>query len=254
MSARKPQQGKRPIPDPPSVGQGASAESMELVIHLFHDYMGDLYSSDVQWSAVQDTPIVEIVRRHFDDVLRRAHECIEMNPEQIQLLGTLKGQVMNYVPEPSHKWVICTMLDYRGREGREFVLRRERHHLAERLGALLSTTSRIEMPTDRASDMEKIKWLSTTSAFCYIMNTLAQQGYIQLPTVGGKENDANITAFARILLKAFHLGEGEKGVTVDQLRVRLSEGGPRPLATTKAGRFQIPEKGELVIPPATEMR
>lgn len=254
MSARKPHQVKTSRPEPPSVGQEARAEGMAMVVDLFHDYMAEFYSSEVQWSAVQETPIVEVVRRYFDDVLRRAHECVEMDPEQRKLLGALKGQVMNYVPEPSPKWVSCTMLDYRGREGREYVLRRERHQLAERLGALLSNTSRIAMPTGTVSDMEKIKWLSTTSAFCYIMNTLAQQGYIQLPTVGGKENDANITAFARILLKAFHLGEGEKGVTVDQLRIRLSEGGPRPLAKSKAGKFQIPEKGELVIPPATEMR
>jgi len=110
---------------------------MEWVVNLFHDYMGELYGSEVRWSDLEETPVVEMVRRYFDDVLRRAEECVTSDPEQLDALERFVDQVMNYVPVDSPKWWFPAVLDSRGRRGREFVLRRERHRLAHSLARLV---------------------------------------------------------------------------------------------------------------------
>jgi hypothetical protein len=102
---------------------------------------------------------------------------------------------------------------------------------------------------------ERLKWKSSTAAFAHIFNTLAQEGYFDLPRKGGKENDPNFTGFARVLLQAFDVkGEDGNSLTPEQLRVRLRPSAPRPLAETKTAKFQIPDKGILIVPNADEMK
>jgi len=102
---------------------------------------------------------------------------------------------------------------------------------------------------------ERLKWKSSTAAFAHIFNTLAQEGYFDFPRKGGKENDPNFTGFARVLLQAFDVkGEDGNSLTPEQLRVRLRPSAPRPLAETKTAKFQIPDKGILIVPNADEMK
>lgn len=101
---------------------------------------------------------------------------------------------------------------------------------------------------------ERLPWESSTNAFAYIFTTLSARGYFPMPRKGGKLNEPNFTAFARVLLQAFDLkGEDGESLTPEQLRVRLTDAAPRPLAETKKAKFQIPDKGELIVPNAEEL-
>lgn len=105
-----------------------------------------------------------------------------------------------------------------------------------------------------ALPMERLEWRSSTAAFVYIFNTLAERGYLDIPRKGGKEGERNLAAFARALLQAFDVkGGGGKSLTPEQLRVRLSSGSPGQLADTKRAKIQIPQSSELVIPDVGEM-
>ena len=102
---------------------------------------------------------------------------------------------------------------------------------------------------------ERLIWTSTTSAFAHIFTTLSNAGYFPIPRRGGKENEPNFTGLARVLLQAFDVkGEDGKSLNVEQLRVRLRPSAPRPLPETKTVKFQIPDKGILIVPNADEMK
>ncbi len=119
------------------------------------------------------------------------------------------------------------------------------------IAATLSTGTATATPERQ---LERIEWGSSTAAFAHIFRTLTERGYFPMPRKGGKENEPNVTAFARILLQAFDVkGEGGKSLTAEQLRVRLADAAPRPLADTKRGKFQIPQAGELIVPKAEEL-
>lgn len=108
--------------------------------------------------------------------------------------------------------------------------------------------------TATQGNTDRLKWKSSTAAFVHIFNTLAKRGYFDLPTKGGKGNDNNTAAFARMLLQAFDVpGKDGNPITSDVLRVRLSDGAPGQLAEGKAAKFQIPETGELIVPNAGEL-
>lgn len=101
---------------------------------------------------------------------------------------------------------------------------------------------------------DRLKWKSSTAAFVHIFNTLAAGGYFDLPTKGGKGNDPNTAAFARMLLQAFDVpGKDGNPITSEVLRVRLSDGAPGQLAEAKAAKFQIPDAGALIVPNAGEL-
>jgi len=109
-------------------------------------------------------------------------------------------------------------------------------------------------PTATKGTPERLPWTSTTSAFAHIFTTLSNAGYFPIPRRGGKENEPNFTGFARVLLQAFDVkGEDGNSLTVEQLRVRLRPSAPRPLPETKTAKFQIPDKGILIVPNADEM-
>lgn len=77
---------------------------------------------------------------------------------------------------------------------------------------------------------DRLKWKSSTAAFVHIFNTLAAGGYFDLPTKGGKGNDPNTAAFARMLLQAFDVpGKDGNPITSEVLRVRLADGAPGQL-------------------------
>ncbi len=116
------------------------------------------------------------------------------------------------------------------------------------------TTAPAQSATPTAAPAERLKWKSSTAAFAYIFRTLAAQGYFDLPRKGGKGNDPNTAAFARMLLQAFEIpGKDGNPITPEVLRVRLADGAPGRLADTKAAKFQIPAAGELIVPDAGEM-
>lgn len=101
---------------------------------------------------------------------------------------------------------------------------------------------------------DRLKWKSSTAAFAHIFNTLAKEGYFDLPTKGGKSNDRNTAAFARMLLQAFDVpGKDGNPITSEVLRMRLWEKGPGQLAESKAEKIQIPDKDRLIVPNADEM-
>jgi hypothetical protein len=94
----------------------------------------------------------------------------------------------------------------------------------------------------------RLKWKASTNAFVHVFNTLAAQGYFELPSKGGKQGEMNNTEFARLLLEAFDVN----GSDAENLRRRMAGAG-RSLVEYKAQRFQIPAANELIIPPASEM-
>lgn len=101
---------------------------------------------------------------------------------------------------------------------------------------------------------DRLKWKSSTAAFVHIFNTLAAGGYFDLPTKGGKGNDPNTAAFARMLLQAFDVpGKDGNPITSEMLRVRLADRAPGQLAEAKAAKFQIPDAGALIVPNAGEL-
>lgn len=121
----------------------------------------------------------------------------------------------------------------------------------EEIAAALNS-DRVTAAPARLTD--RLKWKSSTAAFVHIFNTLAKEGYFDLPTKGGKGNDRNTAAFARMLLQAFDVpGKDGTPITSEVLRVRLADGAPGQLAETKADKFTIPPKGELVVPNAGEL-
>lgn len=111
-----------------------------------------------------------------------------------------------------------------------------------------------ESSTTENPSMERLVWTSSTAAFAHIFTTLSAAGYYPMPRKGGKGNEPNFTGLARILLQAFDVkGEDGKSLTAEQLRVRLTDAAPRPLADTKKAKFQIPDASALVIPNAEEL-
>lgn len=108
--------------------------------------------------------------------------------------------------------------------------------------------------TATQGNADRLKWKSSTAAFVHIFNTLAAGGYFDLPTKGGKGNDPNTAAFARMLLQAFDVpGKDGNPITSEVLRVRLADGAPGQLAEAKAAKFQIPDAGALIVPNAGEL-
>ncbi len=106
-----------------------------------------------------------------------------------------------------------------------------------------TSTATVNRHTDR------LPWTSSTAAFAHIFTTLSTAGYFPIPRKGGKNNEPNFTGLARVLLQAFDV-KGEDGIslTAEQLRVRLTDAAPRPLAETKKAKFQIPEASVLIVP------
>lgn len=100
----------------------------------------------------------------------------------------------------------------------------------------------------------RLKWKSSINAFAFIFNELAKKGYFILPAQGGKKGDASVTGYARILLQAFELvGADGKPLSAERLRVPLSPSFHRPLAESKAAKFQLPSPGELIFPEAKDI-
>lgn len=120
----------------------------------------------------------------------------------------------------------------------------------KRIAANVATTG----TTATQGTTDRLKWKSSTAAFVHIFNTLAAGGYFDLPTKGGKGNDPNTAAFARMLLQAFDVpGKDGNPITSEVLRVRLADGAPGQLAEAKAAKFQIPDAGALIVPNAGEL-
>jgi hypothetical protein len=134
---------------------------------------------------------------------------------------------------------------------REPILRRERGRLAE---AIIQLIVGFGQPEEQKPSIERIEWISSVAAFEHVFSTLAARGYFKLSKKGGKKGEANLKHFSRQLLSLFDVpGEGGRRVTAEQLRVRLSPGAENKLAGVKQKKFQIPQAGELIIPPAEDL-
>ena len=92
----------------------------------------------------------------------------------------------------------------------------------------------------------RMKWKVSISAFAFIFKELAKKGYFELPPDRGREGDSSNTEWARILLQSFDLPKKDGTiVTPENLRQRLSDSEPHPLAEAKQLKFSIPEASEL---------
>lgn len=94
---------------------------------------------------------------------------------------------------------------------------------------------------------ERLEWKCTATAFAYIFNTLAGQGYVDPPPKGAKSGDPNYTELARILLQSFVVigGRTKKPLTAAELSFRMSPS-YRPLPAGKRRLITIPPAKELM--------
>lgn len=175
--------------------------------------------------------------------------------EHIAAFNTLHGHLKEFQVGTKQGAPVLERLSNEG-NGNEVLnaFERIRVRLLKELDAI-ATSLPDETPSEVAVvGAERLPWTSSTNAFAHIFTTLSTRGYFPMPRKGGKMNEPNFTAFARVLLQAFDVkGEDGKSLTAEQLRVRLTDAAPRPLAETKKAKFQIPEKGELIVPNAEEL-
>lgn len=121
-----------------------------------------------------------------------------------------------------------------------------RHWLSGMIMTLINNlTGKLEEGKQVAT-VAKVRWKSSTAAFVFLTRQLLRQGYLDMPSDGGKAGDGNETELLRRLLTIFEV-QGKKGapLTPEQLRQRVQGYENRPLAPAKARRWSIPDAGEM---------